>query len=77
MCNGRQRPINELTDAANKGLKELRAVSGGCPACMLAGIRQREHIPLTIDIITSLDSFYFKEETKKMWDSRNAEDRGV
>lgn len=52
-------------------------MANGCPACMLAGIRQREHIPLTIDISTSLDSFYFKEETKKMRDARNAEDRGL
>lgn len=73
MCNGRQKPIKELSNAANKGLTELRAVAYGCPACMLSGIRQREHIPLTIDISTSLDNFHFKEETKKMWDARNAE----
>ena len=73
ICNGRQKPIKELTISANLGLDKLRAVALDCPACILAGIRQREHIPLTIDIRTSLDSFNFKEELKKMWGSRNAE----
>lgn len=34
------KPIVELIAAANIGVEELRAVAQGCPACMLAGIRQ-------------------------------------
>lgn len=34
------RPVAELISAANTSVKRLRTVSQGCPACMLAGIRQ-------------------------------------
>jgi hypothetical protein len=33
-------PIIRLINAANAGIENLRKIAHGCPACMLAGIRQ-------------------------------------
>ena len=73
MCGGSQKPITELTDASLSGLDALRKAANGCPACILAGIRQRPILPLTPDIWESLDSFKYKDEVEKFWATKNAE----
>ena len=57
-----------LDEVAGAVLSELRAAAGGCPACILAAIRQRG-IPVPM-----VEKFSFADEMKEIWNGIN-EDR--
>ena len=68
--DGVQKPIEELKAAYAKGLDELRKVANGCPACMLAGIRQweRDDPPRTD---AGREPWNYQEEVKEWWADMN------
>jgi hypothetical protein len=84
-CEEPQRPIEELIAALRKfenedgadytrGVVELRKLADGCPACMLAAIRQSKL--QQVDPDAELGSFIsipfdFKKELKAFWDDVN------
>lgn len=70
MCaivGGSQKTIRELTEAAKFGLESLRNVASGCPACMLAAIRQTTNDGLTDAHIEALQEFDFRKECEAAW----------
>jgi len=64
-----------IGDAA--GVEKLREVAEGCPACMLAGIRQSklQHGPDEDDPGFSVP-FNLQEEKAEWWAERNIEEQG-
>lgn len=58
---------DELTAAVNKVLPKLREISGDCPACIMAALRQKG-IPVTM-----VTDFNFKAEMEQIWNDINAE----
>lgn len=74
LVEGEQKPIAELAAAARISLERLREVAGGCPACMLAGIRQAGPIDDVNELnnfITIMQDFCFKDECKSVWKEFN------
>lgn len=75
----RQRPIAELiacisTDKPDCGMADLRKLSDGCPACILAGLRQsniqkppRVNGMVPADWEGPLVEFNFREELDAFW----------
>lgn len=63
------KPITELIKAANADIDTLRKTTGGCPACMLAGIRQST-ASCEFDYPTEREEFW--QRLKAEWE-RNAE----
>jgi hypothetical protein len=79
-CDGSQRPTEYLigslepvnidgdhlseTEKEERNLAKLREVSDGCPACMLAALRQARQYAI---------KFNFKEECDKFWSEHNEE----
>ena len=51
----------KLSTAANEALPKLRELSGNCPACIMAALRQA-HIP-----VGCVSSFSFTDEMKSIW----------
>ena len=56
---------NTLTDIVNSVLPKLREISGDCPACIMAALRQKG-IPLPM-----VTDFNFTKEMKEIWDDIN------
>lgn len=53
-------------------VEQLRKIAGGCPMCMLAGIRQSgKQTPPDEDGLGFGFPFYFREELKKRWAAYN------
>lgn len=83
MCARReveQSPMEALIIAAGTGLSELDRVAGGCPACMLAGIRQcRKKYPAYWDgdrynldgVHQSCNEWRYKDAMAQFWESQN------
>lgn len=61
----------DLYDAINAALPELRNVTGNCPACIFAALRQ-SGLPLEM-----ADGFQFKQELADFWQETNADRRGL
>lgn len=71
--------LDVLLAAACKGLAELQVVSGGCPACTLAGIRRRRQqvgdtedeygrwTGANADAYYSLGAFNWKKSVAEFW----------
>ena len=51
--------------ALNEGVKRLRELTGNCPACIMAALRQRK-IP-----VPCAKEFKWDEEVKAFWDKEN------
>jgi len=58
-----------LDKAVNDALPELRSVSGGCPACIMAALRQKG---IPIPMVTDFD---FKAEGASIWADFNKSQR--
>lgn len=58
--------VHELVAAANAGIDTLRRVAHGCPACMLAGIRQGT-ASCEFDFGAERDAFW--ETLKAKWEA--------
>lgn len=56
-------PMVELINAANAGIEKLREAAQGCPACMLAGIRQS----------TASCEFDYPVEREQFWTNLKAQ----
>ena len=56
---------DSLVDAADAVFPVLRAAAGGCPACILAAIRQRG---IPVPMVTK---FSFTDEMKEIWNGIN------
>jgi hypothetical protein len=64
--------IETLIVAARAGLKVLNAISGNCPACMMAGIRQgRKRYPDGVH--KSCDEWDYKEALTQFWKAHPVE----
>ena len=87
-CNGHN-PMNEASAATIKAaVDDLRELANGCPACMLAAIRQSAilydtpveygvfHCPSVKLYGLSKDFFDYKAEKKEFWAPINDERRG-
>lgn len=83
MCNS-TRPIGSLIevlgDGDEAGVMSLRYEAGGCPACMLAAIRQSGlQRPYEVDGSGKMTDegfsveFNFKEEKDRWWKEKNRE----
>jgi hypothetical protein len=75
-----QPSIESLIAAAGAGLNELYRVAGGCPACMLAGIRQcRKKYPAYWDgdayepngVHQSCNEWRYKAAIAQFWENQN------
>ena len=88
-----QKPLSELTPFALAGdVAGLRAVTGGCPACMLAAMRQapwpvkvdswedyythKLHEHSYKDVPEQITAWKFKDEAVDFWDGVNQNNRG-
>ena len=58
-----------LTETVNSALPLLREVSGDCPACIMAALRQKG-----IPVLMATD-FSFTKEMKEIWDNINDKNR--
>lgn len=79
MVGSNHAPIESLIKAAESGLvSELREAADGCPACMLAGIRQMPKDPMDAAGGHFAD-FDYKKESAEFWreanDSKNEAQR--
>lgn len=69
-------PVKDLIDSLGnggaEGLKNLKEKADGCPACMLAAIRQKEGTE-TIECLNGYEHVYFvfEEEKKAFFDDIN------
>jgi len=74
MCKiveGEQESVETLIAAAAEGLEALREAAHGCPACMLAAIRQTTNDGLTDAYIGALQEFDFRKECEAAWSEYN------
>lgn len=77
-----QKPIKTLIEALGEGsakdLKKLEKIAEGCPACMLAALRQ-SGLSLIIDYdeegicrpVKAAQLFNYRERVKEFWDKLN------
>ena len=72
-CND-QAPISELLDSIKCGLEKLEEVSGKCPACMLAAIRQSS-ADSRIFLDDGICAFDFRVAMEKHWKFLNEENK--
>lgn len=56
---------NGFVPQLDAALPELRRITGNCPACMMAALRQKK-IPVPM-----LADFSYSAEMKEIWDARN------
>lgn len=78
-----QRPVVELCAALSLslpdgGMAALRKLAGGCPACILAAIRQSKvcasgPVETFTEAPKELVEFSFKTEVKALWESVNVD----
>lgn len=79
VANGNQAPIKELIAAVGHGRKEglenVRTAAEGCPACILAAIRQSKINEIADEngIVPGYVEFDFKQEKAEFWASINNE----
>jgi hypothetical protein len=77
MCNisgtgGESIDILVITFIYN-GLAALREAAEGCPACMLAAMRQAEVKDTEVELLSEIAGWSYEEEKKEWWDEINAE----
>lgn len=70
--NNLQAPLSDLLTALEDGLAKLEEVSGKCPACMLAAIRQCPDSSRAF-LDDGIGAFDFREAMVKHWEFVNAE----